>query len=617
MIIELMVYTTAISLILGLAALAIERVLVLAMWPRRWLWLACMTLSLGGSAILSQVTPVAPAPAPAAAIAGVVVASQGLALPRTAVPPPQRWSPTALIPSRPVLETYARRAWLATSVLLLGLYLLGALRLISARRRWPRQVLGRYTVLVSHNVGPAVFGALRPTIVVPHWLLEQPAARREAALLHEEQHVAAHDPGLLLAVLLLLALTAWNLPLWWQLHRLRLAIEVDCDGRVLRTGIERRHYLDTLLCINQHAGKMPLGAIASVGRASQLEQRVRAMTTGRPRHFRLWMAGWAAAAIPLLVVAAQLDPPLSAPASAAPHAHLGVAVGDFDVNAPATSIPHLEHRGALITLVHPGDVADRAGLKRGDVVVRYADTAIDRASALSAAVAHTPLDARVPLLVHRGTVDLKLTADFSAAQPSQPPSGGKPVEISDLDALRDANMAIARPQLRDELVRMARLDEMQQTYSSVAKMPPSANTGVIVKGLRIDPAETEANVRRLREIIARYGWPTVSMVGVRGATAAGMIANFANKDPGFQAQALALMEPLVRRDEVPTLYYAGLFDYVHTPQRFGTLLDCRQGVFVPSKPIEDPQHLEQRRAALGLVKLPQYCVMALDPPPQN
>jgi hypothetical protein len=211
------------------------------------------------------------------------------------------------------------------------------MRLSLARRRWPRQVVGPYEVHVTANVGPAVFGVFRPAIVVPVWLLDQPRATREAALLHEQQHIAAHDPALLLAALLLLVLAAWNLPLWWQLRRLRLAIEVDCDARVLGTGVESGHYLNTLLCINQRARTRVLGAIAIVGRGSQLERRVRAMSRRSPRHATLWMAAWVLAAIPLLVVAAQLDPPPPAPAAmTGPHAHLGIGVADFDVNGLAT-----------------------------------------------------------------------------------------------------------------------------------------------------------------------------------------------------------------------------------------------------------------------------------------
>jgi hypothetical protein len=610
MIIELMVYTTVISLLLGLAALAIERALALAAWPRRWLWTAALVISLAGSAAMSLGTRASPEGPPATLpAAATIAAAQALPPPLLPELPGPRQSRTAAVPAWPWLETSAKRSWLASSILLLGLYLIGALRLFRARRKWPRQRIGKYSVFVTENVGPAVFGPLRPAIVVPRWLLEQPVARRDAALLHEAQHIAAHDPALLLAALLLLALTPWNLPLWWQLRRLRLAIEVDCDARVLRTGVERRDYLDTLLYLNQSGGKMPVGAVAIVGRTSQLEQRVRAMTLKSPRHLGLWMAGWAAAAIPLLVVAAQLNPP--PPAPAAPHAHLGIAVADFDVNGLATSLTHLEHRGALITYVHPGDVADQAGVKLGDVVIRFGATQIGGANALVAAVAHTAADAKIPLVIHRGTADFELVADFSRALPPHPPLGGELQDMSDLDSLRDANMALSQPQLRDELIRMARLDAMKPPIA-VKQLLAQPNTSFIVSGPHVDPGESAANVQRLKQIIAQYGWPTVSMVGVRGATAAAMIASGANNDPRFQAQVLALMEPLLGRDEVPSLYYAGLFDAVHTPQRFGMLTDCRQGRLVPTKPIEDPQHLEQRRAALGLVKQPQFCVWMLD-----
>ncbi len=100
------------------------------------------------------------------------------------------------------------------------------------------------------------------------------------------------------------------------------------------------------------------------------------------------------------------------------------------------------------------------------------------------------------------------------------------------------------------------------------------------------------------------------MVGVRGATAAGLIALGARNDPAIQAQALGLMEPLLQRDEVPTMYYASLFDALHTPQRFGMMFECVKGLNQSSKPVEDPQHLEERRAALGLPKIPKFCISA-------
>jgi hypothetical protein len=34
---------------------------------------------------------------------------------------------------------------------------------------------------------------------------------------------------------------------WWQLHRLRYAIEVDCDARVLKSGLDTGQFGETLI----------------------------------------------------------------------------------------------------------------------------------------------------------------------------------------------------------------------------------------------------------------------------------------------------------------------------------------------------------------------------------
>jgi bla regulator protein blaR1 len=52
--------------------------------------------------------------------------------------------------------------------------------------------------------------------------------------------MAAHDPLLPRVAQLMVALAPWNLPAWWQLRRLRFAIQVDSDARVLQTNIDLR-----------------------------------------------------------------------------------------------------------------------------------------------------------------------------------------------------------------------------------------------------------------------------------------------------------------------------------------------------------------------------------------
>jgi bla regulator protein BlaR1 len=244
MIVSLMIYMTVFSLLVGLAALAIERAVALGSWPRRWLWAAAMVISLAGATTLtlgghSQLA----AATEAATLAKAKPTSPGIAFPPFLIAAqPQRVRTPAGEPVRAHLKAYAKWLWTGTSMRFLGLYCVGALRLLSARSNWSRRSIGKYQVFVTHDVGPAVFGLIRPAIVLPRWLLNEPVATLEAALAHENEHLAARDPALLLAALLLLAASAWNLPLWWQLRRLKLAIEVDCDTRVLRTRVERRLY---------------------------------------------------------------------------------------------------------------------------------------------------------------------------------------------------------------------------------------------------------------------------------------------------------------------------------------------------------------------------------------
>ena len=82
-----------------------------------------------------------------------------------------------------------------------------------------------------------MYGWWRPRIVFPDWLIAAPVATQTFALEHERQHLAVRDPQVLAGATLLFALVPWNLPLLWMLRRLRFAMEVDCDARVVRAGV--------------------------------------------------------------------------------------------------------------------------------------------------------------------------------------------------------------------------------------------------------------------------------------------------------------------------------------------------------------------------------------------
>ncbi|HUH12825.1 MAG TPA: carboxypeptidase regulatory-like domain-containing protein, partial [Longimicrobiales bacterium] len=74
----------------------------------------------------------------------------------------------------------------------------------------------------------------------------------------------------------------WNPALWWQLRRLRLAVEVDCDARVLGLLPDRARYGHLLLAVGARASARPFAAAALTEPRSFLEERIRAMTMPKP-----------------------------------------------------------------------------------------------------------------------------------------------------------------------------------------------------------------------------------------------------------------------------------------------------------------------------------------------
>jgi lipopolysaccharide transport protein LptA len=179
--------------------------------------------------------------------------------------------------------------------------------------RWPVvQVNGR-SIKLAERTGPALFGVLRPQVILPRWLLDASPVTRSIVIAHEESHLAARDPLLLRVAQLIVALAPWNLPAWWQLRRLRFAIEVDCDARVLQTNIDPVSYGEALLAIAQHRSRLPLGAVALTESISQLERRIQVMLSKTPRYYAVPAATFAALAAAFVACATQLQVPVGTP----------------------------------------------------------------------------------------------------------------------------------------------------------------------------------------------------------------------------------------------------------------------------------------------------------------
>lgn len=190
--------------------------------------------------------------------------------------------------------------WLALS---LGLIVLLTIAFVRQRARLGAARVERVCdvdVVVTPALGPAVLGFLRPRIVVPDWLLERPDAERRLVIEHESEHIAARDPMLGAAALLLVCVVPWNPLLWYQLRRLRLAIELDCDARVLRGGDALAYGRLLVDVADRLARGTPLATALAFPR-NFLEWRIRMITNRRTRPLRA--AGWTLAAGVLIIAA--------------------------------------------------------------------------------------------------------------------------------------------------------------------------------------------------------------------------------------------------------------------------------------------------------------------------
>jgi beta-lactamase regulating signal transducer with metallopeptidase domain len=277
MILALMLYATALTFLLALAAASLETTVRQQGWPVRGLWIGAGL----GSIALSVLAVLLPERDPVAAArfvsAPVADAAAGLAWLGT--------QPASAPPFR--LEPWLLALWGIASAAIVVVIGISRSRVRRRSREWVLQDVDGRAVWVSGDTGPAVVGVLRSRIVIPDWVLERGPGDRSLVLAHEEEHIRARDPQLLFATLLLLAALPWNLPLWWLWRRLRQAVELDCDHRVLARGLDPRAYSHLLVNVAQWGNPRRLVVTALSESPSFLERRLSLMLVSRPLRWRI------------------------------------------------------------------------------------------------------------------------------------------------------------------------------------------------------------------------------------------------------------------------------------------------------------------------------------------
>jgi hypothetical protein len=247
-------YVIVVGTLLGIAGLLVERVLPVDA-PRRGIWCVVIAGNLLVPAIYRSLHS-------AGVAGGHVHGGSDDALP---------WLLSAQF------DTAFEWLWLGVSALLLlwfGGNALRVARVLHASRL--RDTVEGVPVRMTDADGPATVGIFRASVLLPRWVLALPAVQRRYIVCHEDEHRRSHDARMLFLASLPLILVPWNLPLWWHLRRLRLAVEMDCDRRVVRALGDIPTYAALLLRVAEAGRRGPHLQPALLG-AGSLERRLKAL----------------------------------------------------------------------------------------------------------------------------------------------------------------------------------------------------------------------------------------------------------------------------------------------------------------------------------------------------
>jgi hypothetical protein len=131
---------------------------------------------------------------------------------------------------------------------------------------------------------------------------------------------------------------------------------------------------------------------------------------------------------------------------------------------------------------------------------------------------------------------------------------------------------------------------------------------VIDNSAQWDYSLDKKHTKKLKQIIAEYGWPTIPRVGVEASNDAWLIVQHADHDRVFQKECLRILRRLPKSD-ISMHNIAYLEDRLlvaeQKPQVYGTQFQGT-GKDLKPQPIRDEAHVDQRRKAVGLNSIVEY-----------
>jgi hypothetical protein len=147
------------------------------------------------------------------------------------------------------------------------------------------------------------------------------------------------------------------------------------------------------------------------------------------------------------------------------------------------------------------------------------------------------------------------------------------------------------------------------SYSDLEK--EALHTPRLLRAIAIDMK----NTADMKQLTGLWGWFTISQFGKEADSNAWLLVQHADYAHDFQEKVLGLLEKLYPQGETSPANYAYLYDRValsfneagkRKPQRYGTQLTRGEAGKMTPAPVEDPEHLDERRQQMGLKPIAEY-----------
>ena len=158
---------------------------------------------------------------------------------------------------------------------------------------------------------------------------------------------------------------------------------------------------------------------------------------------------------------------------------------------------------------------------------------------------------------------------------------------------------------------LAREDQRWRHVSRELKNSGKADSMQLSQAYEMMRRTDSLNHLILIKIVDQHGFPDSDKVGTEGTHIFWLLMQHQDAHPDFQERVLKMMEVAVRQNKASGKDYAYLLDRVlvntEKPQVYGTqmTLNSTETSFEP-KPCIDPEHLDERRASVGLGTMAWY-----------